>query len=122
MANDSMAIVVGASAEEFVHVEQCLADWQCASVSLNNEQTGVSSIPQGAKLVIVYARKVEKDTLGICEQFRNSPETSVVPILLVIGRYEIAQGHTVRRMGNAAFIIIPFDEKGLNEKIKELLK
>ena len=115
-----MVLVVGASAEELAHVEQCLTDWRCVSVSLNSEETGVSSIPQGAKLIIAYARKVGKNTLGICEQFRNAPESSTVPILLVIGRYEIPQGSRVRQMGNATFIITPFGEKELRDKITEL--
>jgi len=41
---------------------------------------------------------------------------------LVIGRYEITQGAAVSRMGNAGFIITPFDEKELRDKIAELLE
>ena len=122
MANDLVALVVGASPEELAHVEQCLAGWQCVSVPLNNEETGVSSISQGAKVVIVFTRKVAKKTLGICEQLRNAPESSAAPILLVIGRYEITQGSAVKQMGNATFIITPFSEKELRGKITELLE
>jgi hypothetical protein len=44
-----------------------------------------------------------------------------VPILLVVGRYELGQGNAVKRMGNAAFILLPFDEKQLRSKLAELL-
>lgn len=121
MANDLTVLVVGASVEEFTHVKGCLSDRECVSVPLNDEETAVSSIPAAAKLIIVYARKNERNTLAICEQLRNSPESSAAPILLVISRYEIIQANAVRCMGNATFIISPFDEKGLRNKITELL-
>ena len=71
MANDSMTILVGASVEELAHVGQCLSDWKCVSVALNDEKTAVSSVPAAAKLIVGYAPKVEENTLAICEQFRN---------------------------------------------------
>jgi DNA-binding response OmpR family regulator len=43
-----------------------------------------------------------------------------IPILLVIGRYEIAQGIAVRQMGNATFVLLPFSPQQLREKIEEL--
>ena len=49
MPSGSMAIVVGASAEEFDHVKQCLSDWQCVAAPLNDEETEVSSIPAAAE-------------------------------------------------------------------------
>lgn len=117
-----MALVVGASVEEFTQVKGYLSDWECVSAPLNDEETVVSSIPGTAKLIIVYARKKEKNTLAICEQLRNSPESSTVPIFLVIGRYETVQGNAVKRMGNATFVISPFDENGLRNKVTELLE
>ena len=122
MASDLTAIVVGASEEELAHVARCLLDWECVSTPLNDEDTGVSSIPPGAKLMIVSARMPQKDTLAICAQLRSSPGNSAVPILLVIGRYETTQGNAVERMGNAMLIITPFDEDELREKTTELLK
>jgi len=121
MAGDLKAIVVGASEEELAHVGQCLPDWECVSAPLNDEGTGVSSIPPAARLMIVYARKQQKDTLAICEQLRSSPGNSAAPILLVISRYELPQGNAVERMGNAAFIITPFDQDELREKATGLL-
>jgi len=67
------------------------------------------------------ARKQQKDTLPICEQLRNSPESSAAPIVLVISRYELPQGNAVERMGNATFIITPFDQDKLREKATGLL-
>ena len=122
MASRSTAVVVGASEEEFADVQWCLFDWECVGFPLNDEQTAVYSIPPEAKLMIVYARTQQKDTLAICEQLRNSPESSAAPILLVITCYELPQGNAVKRMGNAAFIITPFDQDELREKTVGLLK
>ncbi len=122
MTDSSMVIVVGASEEEFDHVKQCLSDWQCVAESLNDDGTAVSSKPATSGLFVVYAQKSEKSTLAICEQLRNSPGTSAVPILLVISRYEITQGSAVKRMGNATFIITPFKEEELCDKIEQMKK
>ena len=122
MVSGLTALVVGASGEEFAHVEQCLSDWQCVKAPLDDdEETVVSSIPTAASLMIVYARKDGKSTLAICEQLRNAPEGSAVPLLLVIGRYEITQAIEVKRLGEATFIIKSFGEKSLRDKIAELL-
>ncbi len=99
MTDSSTVIVVGASEEEFGHVKQCLSDWQCVAESLKDDGTAVSSKPGTSGLFVVYAQKSEKNTLAVCEQLRNSPETLAVPILLVISRYEITQGSAVKRMG-----------------------
>jgi len=122
MTDSSSAIVVGASEEEFDHVKQCLSDWQCVAESLNDDGTAVSSMPATPGLFVIYAQKSEKSTLAICEQLRNSPETLAVPILLVISRYEITQGSAVKRMENATFIITPFKEEELREKIEPMKK
>jgi response regulator RpfG family c-di-GMP phosphodiesterase len=122
MTDTSIVIVVGASEEEFDYIKQYLSDWQCVAASLNDEETEVSSIPPAAKLAIVYARKNQKNTLAICEQVRNPPGSSAVPILLAISRYMITQGSAVKRMGNTTFIIIPFEEKELRDKIEQLKK
>ena len=122
MASRFTAVVVGASEEELADVQWCLSDWECVAAPLNDQETAISSIPPTAKLMIVYARKQQKDTLAICEQLRSSPRNSAVPILLVIGRYEISLGNAVERMGNAMLIIAPFDEDKLREKTAELLK
>ena len=122
MVSGLIALVVGASAAEFAHVEQCLSDWQCVNAPLDDdEETAVSPIPAGARLMIVYARKDGKNTLAICEQLRNAPDGSTVPILLVIGRYEITQAIEVKRLGKATFIVKSFGEKSLRDKIAELL-
>jgi PleD family two-component response regulator len=122
MANGPVAIVVGASDEEFAHVDQCLADWECVSASLRDEEMAVSSISETARLIVVYARNDQKNTLALCEQLRGSPGNSVAPILLVISRYELPQGNAVERMGNATFIIVPFGERDFRERISELFK
>jgi response regulator RpfG family c-di-GMP phosphodiesterase len=91
-------------------------------VPLSDEGTTITSIRKTPTLVIVYAQDREKNTLAICEKLRNSPQSSAAPILLVISRYEIAQGNAVKRMGNAAFIMTPFDEDQLQRKTAELVK
>jgi DNA-binding response OmpR family regulator len=120
MANDLTALVIGASTEELAHVEECLPDWRCVAAPLNDDETTVSSIADEAELIIVYRREAQRDTLAICEQLRNSPHTSAAPILLVIGRYEIAQGIKISHMGNAGFIIAPFSAQRLGEKVAGL--
>ncbi len=106
-----MVVVVGASEEEFDHVKQSLSDWQCVAASLNDEKTAASSMPATPGLFIVYAQKSEKNTLAICEQLRNSPGTSAVPILLAISRYEITQGSAVERMGKCNVYHNPFQRR-----------
>ena len=122
MSETRTVVVAGASAEESAHIEQCLPDWECVKAPLNNEETGICSIGTTPTLAIVYAQEEKKNTLAICEQLRNSPESSAAPILLVISWYEITQGNAVKRMGNAAFIMTPFDEKELQRKTAELVK
>ena len=119
--NDLMACVVGASAQEFADVQHCLPDWRCVNVPVGDRGPTVSSISATPQLIVVYALKDEKATLAICEQLRNAPKTSGAPILLVISRYLIAQGTAVKRMGNAEFIMTPFDEKRMREKMAELV-
>lgn len=46
MADDAIALVVGASVEEFAHVKQCLSDWGTVNASLSEKET--------ANLIIVY--------------------------------------------------------------------
>ncbi len=115
---DSIALVVGAPAEDLEHVRECLTGWCCAAMDVDGGTDGCP--PSGRpELIVLYARKAEKETLAICEQFRNAPETSDTPILLVISRYLISQAHPVKRMGNANFIMTPFDEKQMRGKIAE---
>ena len=89
---------------------------------LNDEETALSSTPLAAKLIFVYCRKEEKNTLAICEQIRNSSENSAAPILLVISRYQITQANAVKRMGNITFIMTPFNEQELRNRISGLLE
>ena len=114
--DDPTALIVGASAEELAHAEKCLSGWQCVAVTVDDE-TDARPASGAPGLVVVYARKDEKETLGVCRQLRNAPETSDAPILLVISRYLISQGNAVKRMGNADFIMTPFDEKEMRDKI-----
>jgi len=120
MANSPIAIVSGASAEEFVHLQKCLPDWQRQIAPPNDADTTLSWFPSTVELIVVYAQKEQRQTQAVCEQFRNSPISSAVPILLVLGRYEIPQANVVRCMDNATFIITPFNEGELQDKIVEL--
>lgn len=121
MAGGPVAVVVGASEEERAHIKQCLpADWGCENISPSEDDLAV--ISTDVKLFIVRARKEQKDTLAICGRLRESAETSETPILLVIGRYELDQGHAVVRAGRGGFIITPFDAQVLQVKIDGLLR
>ncbi len=121
MPNDSKLIVVGASDEELLQLQRCLPDWECVEVAINDKETVVAAIPSEAKVAVVYAQREQDSTLAICDQLRNPPESSALPILLVVGRYDITQGHAVSEKGNATFIICPFEEMPLRDTTDELL-
>lgn len=115
--NSSTALIVNVLADECDHVQQCLGEWRCVAGELDDNQRITSEIPEQLPLALVYARKTEKETLAICEQLRKLQRTSAVPILLVVGRYMIGQIHPVKRMGNAEFIMTPFSQQQIREKI-----
>jgi DNA-binding response OmpR family regulator len=117
VASRFTAVVVGASQEELADLQWCLYEWECFAATLDDQEAAAPT----AKLMIVYARRQQKDTLAICEQLRDFPESSAAPILLVITRNELPQGSAVERIGNATFIIAPFDQDELREKATGLL-
>ena len=120
-ARDSIAFIVGPSAQEFADVQRCLSDWKCVNVPVSEGASAAPSITATPQLIVVYALKDKKKTLAVCERLRNSAETSGVPILLVISRYLVSQGTAVKRMGNAELVLSPLDEKRMREKIAELV-
>jgi len=120
MADNPIIVVSEASGEDFIHLQQCLPDWQCQVAPPINEDPTLSWFPPLVELIIVYAQKELRETLAICEQFRNSPLSATVPILLIIGRYEIPQANAVKQMGNAAFMIAPFSEEELRGKLEKM--
>ena len=122
-ANNPIAAIVGAPSEELAHIEQCLSDWQCVTAPVDDKGTVISptSALKEAELIVVYAREDKSKTLNICEQLRDAAEGSGAPILLAIDRYAIAQASAVRAIGNAGFIITPFDEEELRDKVNELV-
>jgi len=122
MANNPVIIISEASEEDLIHLQQFLPKWDCQIAPPINEDATLSWFPPRVELIIVYAKKEQGETSAICEQFRNSPKSSAVPILLIIGRYEISQANAVKCMGNATFIIAPFDKKELQDKIVEVRK
>ena len=118
-----MILVVGATGKETAQLEDCLPDWDCLQVSLSDE--GKPSVPPMASkptVILVFARKEEEKTVSICREIRNFPEIATVPILLAVGKYDMAQGNAVKRMGNAEFVITPFLQKSLQDKIAALLE
>lgn len=123
LVSNRTVLVAGASSEEFAHLQRCLSEWECVNAPLKNVESCIC--PIGGRpilLAILFAQKDEKNTLTICEQIRNSPESADVPILLIISRYKITQGNAITRMGNAAFLIAPFNEKELRDKCNALLE
>ncbi len=116
-------LVVGNISKEFDHVQAYLPDWDCTAICLKEEGSEIlRPLPPDAKMILVYAHKKEANTISICGHLRESPETKNVPLLLVVSRYNIAQSYPVRRMGNSGFVIGPFTQKELQDKIKELCK
>lgn len=118
-SSNRTALLVGAFAQELAHVQQCLPDWRCLIVPLDEKGIEASMIPSGADLVIVYAQIKKVETLAICNHLRRIPETSSVPILLVVNRHAVVQGNVVKRLGNAAFIIPPFSSQEILDRITQ---
>ncbi len=95
---NSMILVVGATREETIHIETCLKDWKYEIVPLNIEGTGIDSpIPNTPILMLVHARKDQKNTIALCKQLRKDPKVAAIPILLIIGRYKMSQFYELRR-------------------------
>jgi len=117
-SSDFIALILGASQQELSHVSECLSPWRVVTGDLANGSDG-DSLPGRPGLIVVYAQKAEKETLAICERLRGAPETSSTPILLVIGRYQIAQAHDVKRRGYAGFIMTPFDNEQICNRTEE---
>ncbi len=49
MADSSIVLVVGPSPEDFAHINQCLSDWECVIVPLNEDETTVSLPPPSSQ-------------------------------------------------------------------------
>lgn len=119
--NKKNALVAGALPEGFAHLQSCLSDLDCIDASLNDDEKSIHSIDTRPTVAIVFDRKDVKDALAICEQLRNSSQSSAAPILLTISRYKLIQWNTASRKGNASFIIAPFGEKELRDKCNSIL-
>jgi len=120
-ASNHTAIVVGAFAGELAHVQHCLPGWRCLISPMDETGISESMIPGWADLAIVYAQVRKADTLAICNQLRHAPETSSMPILLVVHRHSVVQGNAVKLFGNAAFIMPPFSGQAIRDRITQCL-
>lgn len=122
MANRSMALVVGASGEEFAQVDHILPDLECASLLVKDNKIVVLTIPVTTKVIVAFAQEKEEDTIAVCEHIRSFPEISKTPILLIINRYQITHGNAVKRMGKADFVIAPIREELMRNKFAKLVE
>ena len=120
MANSTRAVILGASVEQFSHIHKCLPAWECVNLPLDGSATMTSLACKEIRLAILYARKRPESTVFICKGIRDSAEFSNVPILLVVSRYQMGQANAVRDMANVSFIIAPFSEKEIHDKIIEI--
>ena len=106
MTDERTLLVVGASAEQVVNLVELLPGYRLAKAPVHTGGKMVlPSLLSPPELVLVYARKDESETMDICRELREDQEYADVPILLVIGRYQVVQGSAVKTMGNATFII-----------------
>ncbi len=123
MNSNSAILIVGATPEETIHIETCLKDWKYDVIPLNVKGTGIDSpIPKTPIMMLVYAQKDPKNTIGICEQLLKYPDGATTPILLVVGRYKMSQFYELRRrVENIASIITPFNQEEIRTKIDEIL-
>lgn len=115
------ALVLGAPPEEVAKVDRILPDWELASLPVADGELVASKVPAAAKVIVAFAQEKEEDTMSLCEDLRSLPETSDVPILLVINRYQITQGNAVKRLDNADFVIAPINQNNMPDKIGELV-
>lgn len=121
MANNSKAVILGASVEQFSHIHKCLPAWECVNLPLDGSATMASLACKDISLAVLYARKNVETTVFFCKSIRESTEFSNVPILLVVSRYQIDQANAIRDMANVSFIIAPFSEKELHDKIVDFV-
>ena len=122
MKDQQTVAVIGASDEAFDHVRRCLVEWNCVKVPPAESGIEAASLPASVSLILLYARKVRQQTMAVCQRIRKPPESSDAPILLVISRYMMDQASAARRMGNASFVIAPFDQTQVRAKVAEFFE
>jgi len=119
----STILVVGPTTQEFAHVVNCLSDWDCLLCPVDEDSTTISppTPTPTPNVILVCARKEPERTVSICGQLWNRYGIADLPILLAVNKYAIAQGHEIRRLGKSDFIITPFTERFLREKVAAIL-
>ena len=102
-------------------VKDALTGWDCAAARLSEDGSSIEfPLPTIPEVALVFAGTDPANAADLCRQLRENPATAKVPILFAIGRYHLSEGNEVRRMGNADFTIVPFDQKDLCSKIERL--
>ena len=120
MACTRTALVVAATTNEHEYTRACLPDWALEPVTLDGVAT-LATLSSAPSIVLFRARGDERSASIAIRQLRANPLLKAVPILMVIGRYEIDLRSAIDGVCDTSFIIAPYTEGEVRAKIEELL-
>jgi DNA-binding response OmpR family regulator len=121
MPKNPTALVIGGTEEQFRDIDQKLIRWNFIRTALTEHGIQEMQFSSEPNLILLFAQDNEERVSAVCEQLRNRGKTSTAPILILISKYQIAQGNVVKSMGNADFLIKPFTREAIEEKVSNLL-
>jgi DNA-binding response OmpR family regulator len=114
-------LVVAATPEQLSHAKTCLSSWDFVAVPIE----GVAQIPETLKIPdLVFLQGQGKGTRveTAIRELQKSTSLKSVPLLLVIGRYELNLRNALAGVRNSSFILAPFTGNELQDKIDSLLE
>jgi hypothetical protein len=120
MSQKPTIAVVGASGSQYKQCCTSLTDYSLKTVSCRNGVVDMSAIPRFTELILLFPGKNQAETLQICKQLRQVPETVHVPLLLVVHRYDITHAFVVRSTEKAGIILEPFTSADLRDSVELL--
>ena len=116
------AMVVATSPAEVATIREALPGWECAAARLSEDGEAIAfPIAGSPDVAVVFGVADPAKAAVLCRELRETPATSRMPILLAISRYQLSHGNAVRNLGNASFILAPFDDQELRGKIDDLM-
>lgn len=121
MPENPTALIIGGTEEQFREVDQKLIRWNLIRTALTEHGIQEMQFSPEPSLILLFAQDNEERASAACEQLRSIGKTSTAPILILISKYQIAQGNAVKSMGNADFLIKPFTKEAIKEKVSNLL-
>jgi len=120
--NQNAVLLVNAESKEVLQLRQDMPDWLWIEAPDRwpfAKET--EPVAQSFQAIIVFAGQgTEARALSICKQICEKQLLDGVPLLVAGSRYQMALGHTVKRLPQASFIFTPIEEKALLDRIKKL--